>query len=83
MIKWEAGIDRIIDFRLLPESKPVVIEKSITGPMSPSAQSAKHYELVDEWETFKFRFSVFYPPQNGDEMTLSSGREDVPPIAMA
>jgi hypothetical protein len=79
MVKWEAGIDRIVDLRLLPEIKreetkeftrivemaPADIDSS--DPFPIDSTNIKHVELEDEWEMFKLRFSVFYPAESLDE----------------
>jgi len=79
MVKWEAGIDRIVDLRLLPEIKRVEtnrdtmivemapLESHEAEPLPIDTSNIKHVELYDEWEMFKFRFSVFYPAESMDE----------------
>ena len=81
MVKWEAGIDRIVDLRLLPEFKReethlntrIVEMNPLDGGIGSQGQvtqdtiSIKHVELIDEWEVFKVRFSMFYPIDSTDE----------------
>jgi hypothetical protein len=65
MVKWEAGIDRIAELRLLPEITAPV-RKIVQGGTGSSdlfmqKMDLKHVELYDEWETFMVRFTIFYP----------------------
>ena len=83
--QWEAGIDRLVDLRLLPTiTRPmqyVLSTKAGEGgqylPVKNASEiyepNAKHVELEDEWETFLLKFSVMNPLENPhDELYLSS-----------
>ena len=66
MVKWESGIDRIAELRLLPQlKKPVRVLQTQGGTGSSDIYSPKmdlkHVELSDEWEAFLIRFTIFYP----------------------
>jgi hypothetical protein len=78
--KWERGIDRIIDMRDLPSVGPSKLQAS-TGEterlLGVEDENIKHVELVDEWEKFNVKFSIYYPLSDGEEMVLRSSRAEV------
>ena len=83
MVKWESGIDRIADLRLLKEVEaPVVQAGTGSSEISYKKKVLKHVELFDEWETFIFRFSIFYPLSQYEEMAFTSSRTGEDPIKM-
>ena len=84
MVKWEAGIDRIIDMRLLPEIHNVdELKTEQTEPTKKTVTSTKkikNVELIDEWESFRFRFSVFHPLEQ--QMSIASNRGELDGVMM-
>jgi hypothetical protein len=86
MVKWESGVDRIAELRLLEEVSPPVknVIQAGTGSSEPFFQKKdlKHVELYDEWETFMIRFSIFYPLDKNEEMAFTSDRTGDEPIRM-
>ena len=49
--KWESGVDRVADLRLLPEISYPIYSENL----------AKQIELYDEWESYKINFSINLP----------------------
>jgi hypothetical protein len=81
MVKWEAGVDRIAELRLLPDIGPsknaalLTTAKSTTAAKIAAHKDLIHVELHDEWESFLLRFSLFYPmDENTDELSMECDR---------
>ena len=79
MVKWEAGVDRIAELRLLPDIGPsknaALLTKSAAAEKIASFKIDLHVELHDEWESFLLRFSLFYPmDENSDELMMECDR---------
>ena len=91
MTKWESGVDRICELGLLPVLKqphvlpqcPMHTEKILqAGDVVPqkvaaAIPGAKNVELLDEWEKFILRFTIFYPNESqGDELMISTDKSE-------
>lgn len=80
MVKWEAGVDRIAELRLLPDVGPARNAALLTSAKSAAATKVVatnlvHVELHDEWESFLLRFSLFYPmDENREELQMECDR---------
>lgn len=81
MVKWEAGVDRIAELRLLPDIGPARNAALLTTAKSAAATKVAahkdlvHVELHDEWESFLLRFSLFYPmDENKEELQMECDR---------
>ena len=79
--KWEAGIDRIAELRLLPSVGPSKNAALFSDSKSPSALKALalkdliHVAIHDEWESFFLKFSLFYPmDENSEELIMETNR---------
>lgn len=67
LLDFEKGLDRVADLKILPEIK------------SPKEDNViKNVELVDTWEKFKLKLSVFYPQQ--DQIDVISVRGSCPEL---
>lgn len=85
MVKWEAGVDRIAELRLLPDIGPqknaaLVYnaqsgKNAALGIKSTLPKDLIHVELHDEWESYLLRFSLFYPmDENAEELMMECDR---------
>lgn len=81
MVKWEAGVDRIAELRLLPDIGPsknaalLSSAKSAAAAQLAARKDLVHVELHDEWESFLLRFSLFYPmDEHTDELQMECDR---------
>ena len=66
MIRYESGINRLADLNLLDGDRKD--EKLINfghkfGGLTEifSPRSVKYVEIMEEWEMFKIKFTLFYP----------------------